>query len=89
MTETITPLPNVDHGDCNGCDYAIRAAVERGEKPAPRGRSTWKFDRGGGKIYWLCVYCACRSAHTHGVACAMNPDGIKSITLSIPVTIRQ
>lgn len=83
MIETITALPAGDHGDCTGCDYVIKAAIDRNEKPPARGRSTYKFDRGNGKIYWLCLNCACRSAHVHGVKCAMNPTGAKSITLSI------
>lgn len=83
MTESITPLPTNNHDDCTGCDYIIKAAINHNKKPPARGRSTWKFDRGNGKIYWLCVSCAARASHVHGVKCAMNPTGAKSITLSI------
>lgn len=83
MTDSITPLPNGDHGDCTGCDYVIKAAVERNEKPPARGRSAWKFDRGNGKIYWLCIQCAARASHVHGVVCSFNPTGAKTIALTI------
>lgn len=85
MIETITALPAGDYGDCTGCDYVIKAAIDRNEKPPARGRSTWKFDRGGGKIYWLCLNCVCRAAHAHGVAVpSINPTGAKTIPLLIP-----
>lgn len=84
MTDTLSRLPAGDHGDCTGCDLVIRLAKERGEKPPHRGRSEWALTVNG-KRYYVCLQCAARSSHVHGIAMpSFNPTGAKSIALTIP-----
>lgn len=90
MSDTLTRLPAGDHGDCTGCDHVIRAAQARGERPPARGQSSWALSRGPEKIYWLCLNCAARAAHTHGITCAMNPTGAKTIAQTlVPTTPKE